>query len=305
MRIEQAASAFGYEVRPHATAGPLRSAQLTIGVVVTGLADYYAFDALTGLSSTIQTAGHRLDLTDLTENEFDTSALQRAAAACDGLVLMSPRIDEAVLREFCDPARTVLTHRRIEGYSSVALEESSGMLQALRHLASLGHQKIAYVAGPEESWANRHRRQSFEEHSTRLGIEPALFGPFRPTYEGGVIAADTVMMEESITAVVAYNDLVASGLVVRLLERGVRVPEDVSVVGMDDSILAQVLRPQLTSVSTLQSKIGKTAAQIILMLLTQRAGRGVQASGAEGAQNVLMPEGFVVRGSTGVVRPAS
>lgn len=306
-RIEQTAEDFGYEVRTTPVGVP-GTAELTIGVVVTGLADYYVFDALTGLSSTLQAAGHRLDLTDLAENVVDTRAVvQRAAAACDGLVLMSSRLDEGAIRELCDPQRTVLTHRRIDGYASVALEESSGMQQALRHLASLGHTKVAYVAGPEESWANRRRVSSFEDHSRHLELDGVVFGPFRPSYEGGVVAADTVTMADSLTAVVAYNDLVASGLISRLMERGVHVPDDMSVVGMDDSILAQVSRPQLTSVQTLQSRAGKIAAQMILKLLSPRPGRdgGTATDIVAASQGVLLPEGLVVRGSTGTVRSAS
>lgn len=289
-RIEHAATDLGYQVRPNS------SPELTIGVVVTDLAHYYVFDALTGISATLLAAGHRIDLTDLAENEAATKALlQRATARCDGVILMAPRIEEQAIRDFCDPSRTVITHRRLEPYPSVTLQEMTGMHQALRHLASLGHRKLAYVSGPEESWSNHHRQTSFVKYCEELNLEPATLGPFQPSYEGGVVAGDTLMMSGEITAVIAYNDLVASGLVSRLSARGLSIPGDISVVGMDDSLLAQVSRPQLTSVQTFQSKIGKASAQLLLKLL-------IHGESSDATHRVCLTEGFVVRDSTATAR---
>ena len=191
-------------------------------------------------------------------------------------------------------------NRQIEGYGSVALDERSGMNQALGHLASLGHRRTVYVSGPSDSWANRQRRTRFTETAEELGLEGRVVGPFQPNFAGGVIAADAVLIDDSTTAIVAYNDLMACGLVSRLVTRGVTVPGDMSVVGADDSLLAEVSRPQLTSIATMQGRIGRAAAQLVLGLVAPRSPGA--ADDAPMRQELVIPEGFLVRESTGPVR---
>jgi LacI family transcriptional regulator len=145
------------------------------------------------------------------------------------------------------------------------------------------------VSGPEDSWATRQRLAGLASF-TGEDLEILPIGSVAPTFDGGVLAADLVLATPA-TAVLAYNDLVAMGLLHRLAGRGVIVPDRLSVVGYDDVSLAAMSHPPLTSVAVPKDRAGA----IGLDLLLGRAGSMTAAQGAE----VILPTTLVVRTSSG------
>src|SRR5690606_31310279 len=108
--------------------------------------------------------------------------------------------------------------------------------------AELGHEHVGYAGGPRSSWSNAERLRGLREGSAALGVRVTELGHFPPTFDGGRIAVDGALLSGA-TAVLAYNDLVAVGLCRALAERGVAVPGDLSVVGIDDITLAGMVQP--------------------------------------------------------------
>ena len=123
----------------------------------------------------------------------------------------------------------------------------------------------------------------------KLIIRPIVFGPFPARFSSGVRAADLVLAAGA-TAVVAFNDDIAAGLVNRLADRGVRVPDEVSVVGHDDTALAEMVTPRLTTVHIPAGVAGRTAAQLLLL--------HIRGDNGTPRRNELASE-LIVRGSTG------
>jgi DNA-binding LacI/PurR family transcriptional regulator len=202
----------------------------------------------------------------LAEGEIILGAARRA----QGLIIASSRLTQAEIASFRNKASIVLINREVEGFPSVSIDHSSGMRQAVEHLAALGHTTIAYAEGPSWSWSNRQRLESFSAATNELGVGGVTIGPYPPRFEGGVQAAD-IAMARGVTAVVAYNDLMAFGVISRLRDRGVAVPEAMSVVGFDDVTAAAIWAPPLTTVTASTGGIGKTAAQFLVRLLDGRA----------------------------------
>ncbi|HEY9334268.1 MAG TPA: substrate-binding domain-containing protein, partial [Kribbella sp.] len=134
------------------------------------------------------------------------------------------------------------------------------------HLVALGHRRIAWVGGPATSWSTQHRGFGLRNAVEALRAELAPVGNFAPTYEGGMAAADQVVATGA-TAVVAYNDLVAIGLLARLHSRGISVPGDLSVVGVDDIAMSRMARPALTTVRLPKQEAGRIAVELLLALL--------------------------------------
>jgi LacI family transcriptional regulator len=170
--------------------------------------------------------------------------------------------------------------------------------QALVHLRALGHRRIAYVGGPTSSWSNAERRAAFlarrEEYADTELID---VGTFRPFVSGGVAAADLVIASGA-TAALAYDDVVAFGLLERLRQRGVRVPDDMSVVGTDNISISALTSPPLTTVGLPLVDTGRAGVDMLLSL--------VRDPSAPPEHHDDLALQLVVRGSTGPVdtRPA-
>jgi LacI family transcriptional regulator/LacI family repressor for deo operon, udp, cdd, tsx, nupC, and nupG len=166
---------------------------------------------------------------------------------------------------------------------------AEGTAHAVEHLHALGHRELAYLAGPD-NYSNAARAGAFTATCGRLGLAAGVLGPFDPTFSGGVRAADLVLAGPA-TGVLAYNDDVAAGVVGRLADRGVAVPADRSVVGFDDTALASMVNPRLTTVRLPVADAGAVAVRLLVDLLRgQDVAAGVP---------VELRAGLVVRASTG------
>ena len=201
----------------------------------------------------------------LAEAEIIAAAERRA----QGLIVASSRLTEAEIAALRLKTPTVLINREIEGFPSVTIDHTSGARQAVEHLAALGHSAIAYAEGPPWSWSNRQRLESFLATIDDLGLGGVTIGPYPPRFEGGVQAAD-IAMARGVTAILVYNDLMAFGVISRLRDRGVAIPDAMSVVGFDDVPASATWAPALTTVTASTAGIGKTAAQFLMRFLDGR-----------------------------------
>jgi LacI family transcriptional regulator len=130
--------------------------------------------------------------------------------------------------------------------ASVVRDNVHGMRLAVEHLAALGHHDLTYVEGPADSWADGVRWRSIREASLELGVRARRIGPFPADVASGMRAADELLAQRD-SAAIAFNDVLALGVVRGLAARGCRVPADVSVVGVDNHRVRRVT-PSLTTV---------------------------------------------------------
>jgi DNA-binding LacI/PurR family transcriptional regulator len=174
------------------------------------------------------------------------------------------------------------------------MDSASGMRQVVDHLAALGHTRCAYLNGPNNAWSNRERRRGARAAAARAGITIVDFGPFEPKFEGGVQAAD-LALADGVTAIMAYNDLMALGVLSRLSDRGVAVPHEMSVVGFDNLLYAAVCAPPLTTVAMPMEAGGRAAVDLLL-------------AGIDGADDGAGPlrelsTSLIVRATTAAAQP--
>ncbi|WP_234365207.1 substrate-binding domain-containing protein [Streptomyces sp. RTd22] len=212
----------------------------------------------------------------------------------DGIVLVSPHLSGEELRSLDELAAkpTVLLHRREPGFASVTADLMAGMTDAVAHLHALGHRKIAYLGGPRSSWTARERAAGVEAMAESGQVEIVHVGSVAPQFDGGVTGAADVVLASGASAVVAFNDIVAFGLISRFTARGVRVPAEMSVVGCDDFVLSGMAAPPLTTVSAPKAYAARAAVDLLSRILGTPA-----VEGAEPMQRVLETH-LVVRGST-------
>lgn len=243
----------------------------------------------------IQARGRETDyavfIADTDENAAAEGDLVRALAKqADGVILCAPRADDEQLSRLAGETELVTVFRRVAGMPAITVDNADGMRQIVEHLAALGHRRLAWVGGPAASWSNGLRAAGLRTATELRGLELTEVGQFPPYYEGGVAAADLVVASGA-TAAIAYNDTMALGLLARLHSRGIRIPEDLSVVGIDGIPMAGMARPALTTVQVPAQAVGRAAVDLML----ERLRDPEQPSVHRGE----LPGHLVVRDSTG------
>ncbi len=235
-----------------------------VGVIVPDLGNPYFHAVLKGAQARARQADYAVFVADGQESACEEASLIAAMRKqVDGILLCSSRLAAADLAALEDSPTVVLLNRRVPGRPSVVVDSADGMRQAVTHLVELGHRHCAFVSGPRRSWSNQQRHRGLRAVARRHGIEVEVLGPVAPQFENGVEVAEAVL-GTGATAVVAYNDLVAVGILSRLTELGLRVPAEMSLVGFDDIPLAAMVSPPLTTVAMPTMRAGTAAVELLL-----------------------------------------
>jgi LacI family repressor for deo operon, udp, cdd, tsx, nupC, and nupG len=261
--VRRVASTLGY--RPFGAARDLASGHhRSIGVVVPDLANPYFYDIIRSAQAAAAKDGYRMLIADSGgDPATELSMCEDLLSQAGGLIVQSSRMDVAGLKSLVAHNSPVVLINRVEygvDLPTVGVDNFSAMLEICHHLSSLGHRKAVYLAGPASSWQNQERWRAIEQ-ARMMGLEATSLSA-EPTIEGGYVATDSVLAE-SPTAIIAFNDLVASGVLARLRERGLRVPEDMSVTGFDDIVFAKFTQPALTTAVTPRAVLGEQAWKIL------------------------------------------
>ena len=290
VRVEAAARELGYQPN-RAARGLITGRTGNLGLVVPDLANPFFASVVKGAQAAARIADYSVFIADTDEEAGVEAGLLRALSKqVDGTILCSPRAPDAELAELTD-STIVLVNRRAAGRPSVTVDNVDGMRQAVEHLAALGHRRVAFAAGPRTSWSNGERERGLSSASDAAGVDLVHLGHFPPQFEGGVAAAD-IALASGATAVIAYNDLVALGLLSRLGVRGVAVPDDFSVVGCDDIATSAMTHPALTTVSVPKREAGRVAVALFLATLAD--------DGIGGPDHRELPTQLIVRATTDV-----
>jgi DNA-binding LacI/PurR family transcriptional regulator len=268
-RVLAVAADLGYQ--PNLAARGLITGKTgNIGIVVPDLNNPFFTGVLKGVQNQARLASHAVFVADSDEDPAAEEQLVRAMAKqVDGVILCSPGIDEQQVRELAESTTLVLLNRRMRGVPAALMNSGSGLRQVIDHLVALGHHRIAYLNGPRTSWSNKERRRGLRIAVQKHDVDLVDMGPFPPRYEGGLQAAD-LAMAENVTAIVAYNDIMALGVLARLRDRGVRVPDDVSLTGFDDLMFGALCQPPLTTVAMPVVPAGRLAVDLLLDRLANR-----------------------------------
>ncbi|MBS1799351.1 MAG: LacI family DNA-binding transcriptional regulator [Acidobacteria bacterium] len=295
-RVLQAAKDFGY--RPSYLGRVLRSRRtFSIGVLVPQLNDGYCAEILEGIEEVLMEEGYvslivshrrRRDLIE----EYPRLLQDRSV---EGFILIDTPI--VYPEPWTVPVVAVSGHQNAKNLTNIVLDQKRAAMLALDHLQKLGHSQIAFMRGASYSADADRRWLSFREAAKTLGLkfDPALtidiplhvsspevgYGPMR----------DLLLTKKRFTAIVAFNDHAAIGAIRALHEFGVKVPEDVSVIGFDDIKSAAYHRPSLTTIRQPLREIGKTAVTTLLGRITNQA---------PAKQEILMYPELVIRESTGI-----
>jgi DNA-binding LacI/PurR family transcriptional regulator len=288
--VLKAVAELGYRPDPVARSLAERRTR-TIGVVIDDLSNPWYVELLDGLRPVLHDHGLRPLLAD---GRTEPDAVQALTdLRVDGLVLVGTPTASAVdqVNGLSSPVPTVIAGTReplLPTVDVVANDDYRGARLATTHLVELGHRRIAHIVGEGE--VGRLRRAGYDATVGDAGIEPVSAAGDWTEATGRRVGSELLRLSNRPTAIFAANDLSAVGVLAAADELGLRVPDDVSVVGYDNTVFARLFRLSLTSIDSHIAEVGQVAGRT----LTGRIGGDKGTAGTR-----LLAPALITRSSTG------
>lgn len=271
--VEQALQKLGF--RPNYLAKTLSTGRsMSIGVIAEDIVSPYYADVIRGIEhAMLDTAYHPVLNSGHWSRTYETQAIEtQIYHKVDALLLLGSTLPDAALQEIAERVPLFVFGRRVSGLEGrcLVLDQCQGAFIATRHLIELGHRNIVHVRGPEhqQDAEERLRGYTLALHDNDLEFRPELViqGDFLEltAYQSALHLIDTRL---PFTAVFAANDQMATGVRLAMYRRGLRIPDDVSLVGFDDLPGSAFTTPPLTTVQQPTYQIGRSLAECILNVL--------------------------------------
>ena len=299
-RIMEAAKSLAY--RPNSLAKSLKLKRTnTLAVIMPDIGNPVIPEIIRGIEAGARDAGYSTFISHLdikvTSERLYLAWLQEGRF--DGLIIATSRVKDAIIQDLIASGRPfVLVNRRESSTNMhVTIDDAAGARIAVKHLIELGHRRIAHLAGPLMFDTSLRRLQGYRQELDANGIsyDSSLVQECEwHTWEGGKLATTQLLRRKNRpTAVFAGNFMSAVGALSALKEAGLKVPEEISLIGLHDSPIAEVLDPPLTVVKMPLRQMGRCAAEILINLLEDKSCQIPQ---------VLPPDGLIIRQSTALCR---
>ena len=272
----------------------------TIGLVVPDIANPFFALIARGIENVAYDNGYNVFLLNTDEDrEREAAALNSLwQKQVDGLILCSSRLEQTELNGWLQRfPYVVLVNRVLEtavsGVCTINIDDRDGAKQIMDYFIGAGHQNIAFVAGPAHSRSGQERllgyQMSLQNHN--LPMRSELIHHCVPDTDGGYDAALTLLQKDcEITAVFAYNDLTATGVLRACLKQERQVPKDIEIIGADDIPLASLVTPTLSTLRIAKRELGVAAMQTLVQLMKSEAE-------SENQQQIIKPT-LILRGTT-------
>jgi len=279
-RVEAAVRELGF-VPNRAARGLITGRTGNVAVIVPDITNPHFASLMRSVERSARQSDLQVLLVDTGEHpDEEVRAAESLSREVDGFIIVSPRrLHRALHALGSTPA--VFVNRPVREHASILLRTAPAVADALQHLAGLGHMRVAYLGGPSGSWAAGERRGAVRRSGATSGIEVVELGVPEPTFEATAIVVPEIMAS-GVSAVLAFNDQMALGVVAGLTGHGVSVPHDLSVVGIDDVPMAAMVAPPLTTISLPTGEVGAVAVAML----------------SEGPTTKELFGEFVLRGST-------
>ncbi len=295
-KVLAAAAELGY--RPNLWARNLASGQThTIGVMLNDLHNPYFTEMAEGVAASAAEAGMQILINSGWQREAgEIDAIEALLnLRTDGIVLGGPRLSLEVLGQLAAqiPTVSVSTYGQPDSFDTVSNDESFGGNLVVDHLVDLGHERIAHINAGQAA-GGPERRAGFVDAMMRYGLAPIVAeGDFNES-AGYEATGQLMALQNPPTAIYAANDLAAIGVLAKLQQLDVKVPDDISVIGYDDTLLAGTGAVSLTTLHQPRQQLGRRAMDLLLERI----------AGRTEARHELMQPRLIARSTTGRVKGA-
>lgn len=296
-RIHEIADAMGYRAAPIRAYNAGEGFNGMVAIVVADISNPVFADYTRSVQRRCFTNNLGLLVINTEENAtVEQSAIRLASRHIDGIILASSRVSDTGIRKLAQTKPLVAMNRSIRGVQSVTSDPKHGLEQAVDHLAGLGHDTITYLGGPDSSWQNSMRWRELSTLCTARHIKLRHIPSGTPTFSGGYRCREQFLKNPS-SAVVAYNDIMAIGFIAALSASGIRVPTQVSVVGIDDVQFSSLVTPALSTVRLPRKELGVQAVDELMKIMHH-------TNQTDRIRPITLDSTFIPRASTGTVSPA-
>lgn len=301
-RVNKTIKRLNYEVNPLASSLKTKSTK-TIGILITNINSIFFPQIIKGIQSYCSKLGYNLTLCD-TDHQFEKEKYYIQTLRSywvDGIILGS--VAEESERDYLDtisrmvhdrkPIPFVSLERKFEDYpiSSVTVDNYKGGIIATRYLLNIGCRKIAHITGPKYSSITRLRMNGYIDSLKEQHLKPIIAeGDFSPI-SGYQAIANLLNTYGNIDGIFAANDQMAIGALRNLKEHGFNVPEEVKIVGFDNTFIASIVNPSLTTINVPKFEMGVSAAKLLIERIDHPDTKPV---------NTNLPIDLIVRQSTGL-----
>ncbi|MCI0622172.1 MAG: LacI family transcriptional regulator [Acidobacteria bacterium] len=269
------------------------------GLIISEIANPFFPEIIKGFQSAAWEKGFDMLLlnTEYDPKRLESAVRQMIESEVRGVAVMTSAFNDAATKELtlyglgvvfynCGPPQKLV--------SNIKLDYSKGISQAISYITGLGHQRIAVIGGPRKNRVAATLQNAIVEALLRRNIQPWHILESDYKVDGGVSAVATLLKRSVLpTAIFCGNDLIAMGAMSALEDCGIRVPDDVSVIGFDDIFFARLARPPLTTIHIPRDQLGKLAFEALDKLARSKRPKGIE---------YLIETSFVIRKSTAAPR---
>jgi LacI family transcriptional regulator len=238
----------------------------TIGIVLPDVHGEFFSEVIRGIDLAARAAGYHILVSGSHSDANEMiDVLDAMRGRVDGLVVMAPDVTLAPLREqLAHKLPMVLLNSDDERHAAITIDNYGGARTMMRHLASLGHKRIAFIKGPEQNADARERLRGYRQVMRALKESPMLEFAGDFTERGGYDAVKAILaLDPRPTAIFAANDSMAVGALSALAEAGVGVPGEMSLAGFDDIPIAHYVNPPLTTIGVDIAELGRRAFAVL------------------------------------------
>lgn len=261
-RILKTADELGYRVNRNARR-LARGVSGLVAVVVPDITNPYFPPIVAELGRLLEARGSSMLMVNTSDDAArELAVIRRLVGDVDGFVLIAPRANLRSLQSELWQSRAVLVHRPARSLNHVLVDESQAVRELFGHLRSGGHDAVGYLGGPSDSWVNGRRGALARASAASAGIRLVDLGAHPATLVAGEAAAGTTL-DAGVSAVVAFDDTLALGLMSALTTRGVRIPGDLAIASFDDLSYSVLVRPAITSIAADPSELAAAAQRML------------------------------------------
>ncbi len=294
LRVEAAVRDLGF-VPNRAARGLITGRTGNVAVIVPDITNPHFASLVRSVERSARQADLQVLLVDTGEHaDEELRAVRSLSRDVDGFIVVSPRRLHRV-QDVLGATPAVFVNRPVREHGSILLRTAPAVHEAVRLLVDLGHKDLAYLGGPSGSWAAGERLTAIRRASRAAGgLHVVELSAVEPTFEASAAILPQIV-ESGVSSVLAFNDQMALGILAGLSDRGIAVPEDISLVGFDDVPMAAMVAPPLTTIRLPVNEVGPAAVamlaqgpsteefvgELVLRRTTARA-RGHRASAVAG-----------------------
>lgn len=261
LRVEAAVRELGF-VPNRAARGLITGRTGNVAVIVPDITNPHFASLVRSVERSARQADLQVLLVDTGEHaDEELKAVRSLSREVDGFIVVSPRRLHRV-HDALGSTPAVFVNRPVRAHGSILFRTAPAVQEAVRLLVDLGHTDLAYLGGPNGSWAAGERLTAVRRASRAGGLAVVELSAGEPTFEASAAVASQIV-ESGVSSVLAFNDQMALGILAGLSDRGISVPEDISLVGFDDVPMAAMVAPPLTTVRLPIHEVGPAAIAML------------------------------------------